>query len=88
MEDTDVRKAGEELKIVKELIKRKDYREIRGIDKRLAMLDTKLVELDGVFGKLKESTSKLLQTQADQNNFRVGFLKIAVYYFLFLGCSF
>lgn len=88
MEDTDVRKAGEELKIVKELIKRKDYREIRGIDKRLAMLDTKLVELDGVFGKLKESTSKLLQTQADQNNFRVGFSNKCCILFLFLGCSF
>lgn len=71
MDDLEVKQSGEALKIVKELIKRKDYQEIKGIDKRLAMLDAKLVELETVFKKLKDNSTKLLYAQADQNNFRV-----------------
>lgn len=71
MDDDDVRQAGDALKNIGELIKRADYREIRGIDKRLGMLDAKLVELDNVYSQLKESTNKYLQIQTDQNNFRV-----------------
>lgn len=74
MDDNDVRQAADALKVVKDLIKRSDYREIRGIDKRLGMLDAKLVDLETVFGKLKDSTTKLLQIQADQNTFRVSLL--------------
>lgn len=35
------------------------------------MLDAKLIELENAFGKLKESSQKLLSAQADQNTFRV-----------------
>jgi hypothetical protein len=71
LDDGEVIKAGESLVTVKELIRRKDYQEIKGIDKRMAMLDAKLLELEMVYKKLKDNSMKLLHAQADQNNFRV-----------------
>jgi hypothetical protein len=71
LDDNDVRQAGDALKGVSDLIKRNDYREIKGIDKRLGMLDAKLVELERAFVQLKDSAQKLIHMQADQNNFRV-----------------
>ncbi|KAI6176387.1 RB1-inducible coiled-coil protein 1 [Aphelenchoides bicaudatus] len=70
LDDHEVAQAAEALKTVKDLVKRKDYQEIKGIDKRLAMLDAKLVDLENVFSKLKESALKLINAQADSNNFR------------------
>lgn len=47
MDDHDLRDADGALSSVKDLIKKPDYRDIRGIDKRLAMLDAKLRLLEG-----------------------------------------
>ncbi|CAD5221168.1 unnamed protein product [Bursaphelenchus xylophilus] len=72
LDDTNLAKAGAALKVVKDLVKRKDYRDIRGIDKRLATLDNKLTELEESHSRLKEYLKdKMSKAQADTHNFRV-----------------
>ncbi|KAI6214537.1 hypothetical protein M3Y94_00279800 [Aphelenchoides besseyi] len=70
LDDSAIKTAGDSLKFVKERSRRSEFRSIRGIDKRLAMLDTNLIELESNFNKLKEMTTKLLHPHSDQNNYR------------------
>ncbi|KAH7698148.1 CRE-ATG-11 protein, partial [Aphelenchoides avenae] len=61
MDDHDLRDADAALSSVKDLIKKPDYRDIRGIDKRLAMLDAKLRLLEDMHVQMKDSVSRIIQ---------------------------
>ncbi|KAI6233678.1 RB1-inducible coiled-coil protein 1 [Aphelenchoides fujianensis] len=70
LDDNDFKKASDALKYVKNLNKQPGYREIRGVDKRLASLDARLVALENSLHKLKEVATRLINPQYDQNNYR------------------
>ncbi|KAI6218840.1 RB1-inducible coiled-coil protein 1 [Aphelenchoides fujianensis] len=63
LDDNDFKKAGDALKYVKNLNKQPGYREIRGVDKRLASLDARLVALENNLHKLKEVASRVINPQ-------------------------
>ncbi|KAI1716900.1 autophagy-related protein 11 domain-containing protein [Ditylenchus destructor] len=60
-DDTDLRDAKLNFEAVKDLVKKTDYRDIRGIDKRLAMLDTKLRSLEENHIIMKDIANHIVQ---------------------------
>lgn len=61
LDDLTLQVAGGDLKLVKDFIKRTDYREIRGIAKRMTTLDSKLAEIEANLHKFKEFFAADLQ---------------------------
>uniref|UniRef100_A0A915D3G6 Autophagy-related protein 11 C-terminal domain-containing protein n=1 Tax=Ditylenchus dipsaci TaxID=166011 RepID=A0A915D3G6_9BILA len=67
-DDTDLRDAKLNFDAVKELVKKTDYRDIRGIDKRLAMLDTKLNFLEESHLIMKDLANHIIQPTIQDSN--------------------
>ncbi|CAD5215210.1 unnamed protein product [Bursaphelenchus okinawaensis] len=72
LDDAKLAEANNYLKTVKEMVNKRDYKDIRGIDKRLVMLENKLYEIEEGFNLIREELlSKMDKAQSDTHNYRV-----------------
>lgn len=77
LDELNIQKAYSALKTVKELVKRNDYKEIRGIDNRLTQLDQRLGEMEQILKAMREDYGSHMKLQGDTGNYRVSLIFFA-----------